>query len=156
MGVFNYYGLITIILILIPNIVWAINRQGDFSQKYNNKAVETVEQIGRFGCFITMIVNIPYAYNGFFFDYAEKVYVSVNIVLVSAYIFTWIIKGKHESVAFALILSILPSVLFLFDGIMLVNAPLIVFSILFAPSHVYISYKNTVIPKHKANDEARR
>ena len=42
----------------------------------------------------------------------------------------------------ALALSIIPSMLFLFSGIMSRSVLLIIASVLFAPSHIVISYKN--------------
>ena len=42
----------------------------------------------------------------------------------------------------ALALSIIPSMLFLFSGIMSRSVLLIITSVLFAPSHIVISYKN--------------
>ena len=47
----NYWGLIFVILILIPNIVFAITCKDGFENRYQNKLVEILEQIGRFGCF---------------------------------------------------------------------------------------------------------
>ncbi len=47
----NYWGLIFVILILIPNIVFAITCKDGFENRYQNKLVESLEQIGRVGCF---------------------------------------------------------------------------------------------------------
>ena len=47
----NYWGLIFVIVILIPNIVFAITCKDGFENRYQNKLVESLEQIGRFGCF---------------------------------------------------------------------------------------------------------
>lgn len=74
MGVFNFYGLIAVVTILVPNLMWAMGKKGEFTEYYNNKLVSVLEQIGRFGCFITMIVNIPYTYFGYFFEYGNLVY----------------------------------------------------------------------------------
>ena len=54
----------------------------------------------------------------------------------------WIICFKKNSVFRALALSIIPSMLFLFSGIMSRSVLLIIASVLFAPSHIVISYKN--------------
>lgn len=60
----NYYGLIIIAIIMIPNIVFAIKNKDGFQNYRNNKSIEILEQIGRYGCFIFMIVNIPKTYFG--------------------------------------------------------------------------------------------
>ena len=49
---------------------------------------------------------------------------------------------KKNSVFRALALSIIHSMLFLFSGIMSRSVLLIIASVLFAPSHIVISYKN--------------
>ena len=44
---FNFYGLIFIAVIMIPNIIFAMKHKDGFVNKYKNKAVETLEQVGR-------------------------------------------------------------------------------------------------------------
>ncbi|HKM35158.1 MAG TPA: hypothetical protein VJY54_10505 [Lachnospiraceae bacterium] len=52
-----------------------------------------------------------------------------------------------NSVFRALALSVLPSLLFLFCGIMSRTILLIVAAVLFAPCHILLSYKNAVLFK---------
>lgn len=129
---------------MIPNIVYAVRHQNDNADTYRNKKVVVAEQIGRFGCFVLMIFNIPYTYFNFWFDYALIVYLSVNGGLCIAYIIFWIVCGRKPGWLRALSLSILPSCVFLFSGIVFANIPLIVFSVLFAVTHIFISCKNAV------------
>lgn len=138
----NIFGLIFIIVIMIPNIVFAVKCKDGFANKWNNKFVEIIEQIGRFGCFIFMIINIPGTYLGWRSDEAFAVYLMVNAFLVMSYCLIWMVCFRKSSVFRALALSVIPSVLFLFSGIMSRSALLIVSSVLFAPSHIMISYKN--------------
>lgn len=58
MNWFNYYGLIIMVLIMVPNIVYAIKHKNDNCESYNNKLTILFEQIGRYGCFVFMILNI--------------------------------------------------------------------------------------------------
>ena len=55
---FNVFGLIYIVAIMIPNIVFAIKCKDGFDNKWKNKYVEAIEQVGRLGCFGFMIINI--------------------------------------------------------------------------------------------------
>lgn len=142
MGWFNIYGLIIIAVIMIPNIVFAIKIQNGFENLWHNKIVETLEQIGRFGCFGLMIFNIPYTYIGFWFDNALAVYIIVCTVLVTAYCLVWVIFFRKNCLFRAVALSVIPSVLFLFCAVMLLNVPLIIMSLIFAPCHILISVKN--------------
>ena len=138
----NPFGLILIIVIMIPNIVFAIKCKDGFDNKWNNKYVEGIEQVGRFGCFGFMIINIPKTYFGWWSDEAFAIYLIVDVILGALYCMIWIICFKKNSIFRALALSIIPSVLFLFSGIMSRSILLIIASILFAPSHIMISYKN--------------
>lgn len=143
MGWLNYYGLIFIAIIMIPNIVFAIKNKDGFQNNRNNKPIEILEQIGRYGCFIFMIVNIPKTYFGWWFDGALTAYLIVNFTLITAYCAIWGVCFKKNNTFRALSLSIIPSFVFLFSGIMIRSILLIISAVLFAPSHILISYKNT-------------
>lgn len=144
MGWFNYYGLAIVAIIMIPNIVYAIANKNCSENAYNNKFVTISEQLGRYGCIIFMIINMPYTYFDFWFNNAFIIYLSVNGGLCLAYLIFWVICWKQNGLLKAFSLSILPTVIFLFSGIMLANIPLIVFSVLFGASHIFISYKYAV------------
>ena len=141
---FNYYGLIIIAIIMIPNIIFAIKRKDGFANSYKNKAVEILEQIGRYGCFVFMIFNVPYTYFNFWFDYALAVYLSVNGTLCLAYVTFWIVCWNKGGKLKALSLSIIPTIVFLFSGVALTNVPLIAFAILFGVNHILLSYRNAI------------
>ena len=127
---------------MIPNILFAMKCKDGFVNKWNNKSVETVEQIGRFGCFGFMIINIPGTWFGWWSDEAFAVYLVVDAVLVTLYCVIWAACFRKSSVFRALALSIIPSVLFLFSGIMSRSILLTIAAVLFAPSHILISYQN--------------
>lgn len=143
MGWFNYYGLIFIAVIMIPNIIFAVRHKDGFTNKYQNKAVEAMEQIGRYACFVLMIFNIPYTYFNFWFNGALTAYISGNGVLCLAYLIFWIVCRNQNGKLRAISLSVLPSVVFLLSGILLANIPLIAFAVLFAINHILLSYKNS-------------
>ena len=139
---FNIFGLIFIVVILIPNIIFATKWKDSFDIKWKNKYVEVMEQVGRFGCFGFMVINIPGTWFGWWSDEAFALYLIVDGILVTIYCATWIIYFKKSSVFRALALSIIPSILFLFSGIMSRSVLLIIATVLFAPSHILISYRN--------------
>lgn len=145
MGWFNTYGLILMILIMLPNVIFSIKRKEAFDNVWHNRTIEIFEQIGRFGCFIFMIINIPYTWSGFWFYGASTVYILVNLALVAIYCVIWIVCFNKNSIFKALALSILPAVIFFFSGIMLLSVPLIIASAIFAACHITISYKNAVL-----------
>ena len=138
----NVFGLVMVAVIMIPNILFAMKCKDGFVNKWNNKFMETVEQIGRFGCFGFMIINIPGTWFGWWSDEAFAVYLVVDAVLVTLYCVIWAVCFRKSSVFRALALSIIPSVLFLFSGIMSRSILLTIAAVLFAPSHILISYQN--------------
>lgn len=138
----NLSALAFIIIIMIPNIMFAIKCQNGFENKWNNKVVIFFEQIGRYGCFGFMIINIPGTWFGWWSDEAFAVYLIVNAILLIFYCAIWFIYRLKNSIFKALALSIIPSAAFIFSGIMCRSILLIIASIVFAPSHILISYKN--------------
>lgn len=139
---FNYYGIAIMSAIMLPNVIYAVKCKDGFKNKERNKALEIAEQVGRYACFVLMIFNIPYTYFGFWFDCAFTVYLAVNGVLCLIYLIFWAVFRNANSVARALSLSVTPSVIFLFSGVMLLNIPLTVFAVTFAVCHIMLSLKN--------------
>ena len=138
----NPFGLVFMAVILIPNIVFALKCKDGFANKWENKTVQIIEQVGRFGCFGFMIVNIPGTCFGWWSDEAFALYLIADTLLVLIYCLIWIVCFQKNSLFRALALSIIPSILFLFSGIMSRSVLLILYAALFAPSHIVISYKN--------------
>ena len=139
---FNIFGLAFITAIMIPNIIFALKHKEAFENRYHNKTIEITEQIGRFGCFGFMIFNIPTTWFGWWSDEAFAIYLMVDAVLIVLYCTIWVIYWRKNNVFKAMALSIIPSAIFLFSGIMCRSILLIISSLLFAPAHIFISYKN--------------
>ena len=142
MSWFNFIGLIFVAVILIPNIIFAAKNKDGFQNFYHNKFVEIFEQIGRFGCFITMFLTPPLLNLGFKINGAKTAYIITGAVLVALYCLGWIVFRKENSIRKSLALSIIPSLLFIESGLLSLNFPLIILSLIFAPCHIIISYKN--------------
>jgi len=142
MNWFNLYGLIILTVMMIPNVIDAKLHPEHFENLFQNKALEILEQVGRFGSFLLMVVNIPRLCSGFWIENGQIIYIAVNAVLLTIYILGWVILRSRMAVFRAYLLSVTPSAIFLFSGIMLAYGPLIVLSILFAICHITISVKN--------------
>ncbi len=153
MNWFNVFGLAMVAVILIPNIVFAIRCKDGFANQWHNPAVETAEQIGRFGCFGFMIFNIPGTWFGWWSDETFTLYLVVDAILAALYCLIWILCFRKSSVFRALALSILPSLLFLFSGIMSRSILLTLAAVIFAPSHILLSYQNAKKSLQPATEE---
>ena len=68
MSWFNFYGLLFVAAILVPNLLFAMRHREGFENLWQNKTVETLEQIDRFACFGLMVFNIPGTWFGFASD----------------------------------------------------------------------------------------
>lgn len=142
MGWINIFGLVFMVIIMIPNVVFALKCRDGFENRQKNKIIEVLEQVGRYGCFAFMVINIPGTWFGWASDEAFALYLIVDAVLVTAYCVIWAVCIKKNRVFRALSLSIIPSVIFLFSGIMSRSVLLMISAIVFAPCHILISYKN--------------
>ncbi len=142
MTYFNCLGFIFVIIILIPNIVFAIRCKDGFENRYQNIVVEVLEQVGRFGCFFSMFVTIPFMNKGYWFKHGETVYLILGGILVGLYCLGWILFRRENSVVKSLYLSVIPSLLFLESSIVSGNILLLIFAVVFAPCHILISYRN--------------
>ena len=138
----HIFGTAFIVIIMVPNIIYALKCKEGFENRWNNKVVEIIEQIGRFGCFGFMVVNIPGTWFGWWSDEAFAMYLIVNSILIVLYCLIWFICFRKNTIFKAVALSVIPSVIFLFSGIMSRSVLLIVASLLFSPAHILISYKN--------------
>lgn len=139
---FNVFGFILIAILMVPNMVYFTKRRKETPHKWNNKIVEIIEQIGRIGCTFFMIINIPGLWSGWGSGELLTIYLIVNTGFVVAYCLIWTMGFNRNSVSAVLALSGIPSALFLFSGIAIRYVPLIVAALIFAPSHILISYKN--------------
>lgn len=142
MSWFNYYGLIAVVAILLPNIIAAMVDKDAFQNKFNSKALVVVEQVGRYCSMAFMVFNIPYTYFNFWFDNALAVYLIVGGCLILFYYLGWIVFRKNMCTIKMIWLSVTPTVLFLFCAILVASIPLVLSSILFGIGHITISYNN--------------
>ena len=139
---FNYYGLIIVAAIMLPNIIVAIVDKSSFKNSFNNRAILVVEQIGRYCSMAFLIFNIPYTFCGFWFDDALTVYIVVAACLLLFYYMGWIFYRKKMCLAKMIWLSVTPTVLFLFCAVMIGSIPLTVSAIIFGVGHITVSCKN--------------
>ena len=81
----NIFGVIFTVIIIIPNNLYTIKIKDGFENKWNNKLIEIIEQLGRFGCLKFMIINIPGTWFGWWSDEAFAIYLIVNIILITLF-----------------------------------------------------------------------
>ena len=145
---FNPWGFLFISIIMIPNIIFAIKNKETFEnsiQKKWFKILEIFEQIGRYGCFFCMMFNISGTYFGFSSNFSFRIYLIINGILIFFYCLIWITHFRKNNLFRGISLSVIPSIIFLFSGIISQSILLIIFAIIFAPCHIAISVENQKI-----------
>lgn len=143
---FNPWGFLFLSIIMIPNIIFAIKNKEAFEnsiQKKWFKILEIFEQIGRYGCFFCMMFNISGTYFGFSSNFSFRIYLIINGILIFSYCLIWITHFRKNNLFRGISLSVIPSIIFLFSGIISKSILLIIFAVIFAPCHIAISILNT-------------
>ena len=143
MGWINVFGLIFVVLLLIPNIIYAIKVK-DQQNKCTNKAMNIVEQIGRYGSMLLMVFNIGLAEFGFASVFEFLIYLFGNTILIITYWIIWGLYFKNQTYAKQMSLAVIPTCLFLLSGITLQHYLLILFAVIFGIAHVYVTNYNRV------------
>ena len=140
-GWINVFGAIIVIIMLIPNIVYAIKNKGE-KNYCTNRFMNIVEQIGRYSCIVLMWLPLVVWKFGFASVFEMLLYMACNGILLSAYWIAFAFYMKRKTARLALILAILPSCIFLLCGILLRHWLLACFAVLFAVGHIYVTYMN--------------
>lgn len=141
MGWLNLFGLMIVVLMLAPNILCAL-RHRNVQNRCTSRLANAAEQIGRYGCMFLMVFNIGIAELGFRAPGAFLAYLIGNVVLLLAYFACWIVYGKKRSQLVALMLALLPTLLFLVSGLTMRHWLLVGFAVLFGAAHIYITAVN--------------
>ena len=139
---FNYFGVIFIIVLLLHNIYASIFKKELFVNKFDDRLLIKLENIGRYLCMILMVINIQDLYGGFKSVEAFVAYLGINIILLGLYYIVWFIFYKFNNIYKNMILGIIPSLMFIISGILQNHLLLIISGIVFAYAHLKIIWKN--------------
>jgi len=139
----NLFGLITVVLMLIPNILYAIKFKGQEKKCKCCRSMYILEQVGRYGSMFLMAFNIGIAEFGFTSETHFAIYAISNIALLVAYWLVYALYFHKRKNWKSMALAIIPSCVFLIDGIMLRHYLLVSFAIMFAFSHICITRKDS-------------
>lgn len=137
----NVFGLIIVILILIPNIIYTIKFK-DVKNECMNKFMNILEQIGRYTCMIFMVFNLGLAKFGFASVAAFLIYFLGNTVLLLAYWIVWILFFIKQTSWKSMALAIIPVCIFMICGVTLKHVLLIISAVVFAVGHIYVTVQN--------------
>ena len=138
---FNLYGIIMMFLVMIPNIIYFQKNKNIEAKKFNKgTSLEISENILRYGMIIFFIINTGLFEYGFAGKYAVITWIISAIVMTAIYYVCWYGYFKNKSYKLEMLLSSVPSVLFIFTGIMMRRYAALVLAVLFAAVHIYATY----------------
>ena len=140
-GWINLAGGIIVILMLIPNIVYAL-RNRDERNLCENRLMNVVEQIGRYGCIALMWLPLLVWKFGFRSVFEMLLYFGGNGALLAAYWLVYARYMKRRTAGRALALAVIPACIFLLSGLLLRHWLLVGFAVLFAVGHIYVTVQN--------------
>ena len=116
------FGLVLVILLLIPNIIYAVRVK---NQK--NKCT-----------------NIGIVESGFPSINAFIIYLVGNTVLMLSYWIIWMLYFNKQTYREQMALAVIPTGIFLLSGITMLHYFLIIFAVIFGIGHIYVTSRNKV------------
>jgi hypothetical protein len=144
----NIFGLSIVILMLLPNIIYAIKLK-TFENKCKNKMMNRMEQIGRYASMFFMVFKIGLYEFGFRSNVEFVIWLFVTTLLLLLYWLFWYIFFGSPRNTLPMILAILPSAVFITYGLFLRHWLLIISGILFSIGHIYVTYQNNQVAQNK-------
>lgn len=142
-SIFNLFCAGIVVLLLIPNLIYALRHKGGGISS-PNRAINLLEQIGRFGCMIFMVVPLGVKGGGLGFYSLEGLFIWVigTALLLLAYYACWGFFAWRPGRKLALALALIPCGIFLLSAVLLRHWVLAVFTGLFTGTHLYIVRHN--------------
>jgi len=137
----NFAGALIVILMLIPNIIYAI-RNKEETNRCTNQWMNRMEQTGRYACIVLMCMPLLVWKFSFRSNLEMVLYLVGNGILLGTYLFVFSRYLKEKNAGRALILAILPACIFFWSGLMLRHWLLVFAAVLFSIGHIYVTKKN--------------
>lgn len=139
-GWINLVGIGIIVLIMVPNIIYAVRqKQVETKMKVPN-CLLICEQIGRYGCMALMCLPLLVWIFTFESTVELLIYFVGNGVLLLGYYLFWVQYFRKKILANAMALAVIPSLIFLLSGIVLRHWLLVGAAVIFGIAHCRITY----------------
>lgn len=140
-GWINGFGAIIIIVMMIPNILFAVKNK-DMTNRCDNRMMNVIEQIGRYACLVLMWLPLLVWKFGFRSVFEMFAYIIGSGILLTVYLVIWVLYFKKPTMRTAVSLAVIPTIIFLLCGILLRHWLLVAAALLFGVGHIYVTMKN--------------
>ena len=154
-GWINGFGAAFVLLMLLPNIIYALKNKGE-KNRCTNRLMNALEQLGRYACIVLMWLPLLVWRFGFAAVWVMLLYLAGNGALLAAY---WVVFAqylKKKTKARAILLAVLPTCIFLLSGLLLRHWLLVGFALLFGVAHGYVTRQNIKAEEGEAACSANR
>ena len=139
-GWINIFGAVIVLLIMIPNILYALNNKDETEAISVPRYLTVCEQIGRYGCIILMWLPLMVWKFGFNSNEEFVIYLFFNGFLIIAYYLCWVGYFKQKTLKTGMALAVIPTTIFLVSALLLRHWVLAFFALLFGFAHIRITY----------------
>ncbi len=144
-GWINLFGGIIVVLMLIPNVVYALKNR-DEKNRCTSRWMNLMEQVGRYACIALMWLPLLVWKFGFKSPAEMLLYFVGNGGLLLIYWLVYARYLKEKTPRRAMTLAIVPACIFLLSGLLLRHWLLVGFALLFAVGHLYVTRRNLSEP----------
>ncbi|MCQ2563411.1 MAG: hypothetical protein MJ128_02825 [Mogibacterium sp.] len=138
-GWINLFGAIIVLLIIIPNIIYALRKKNETEAPDVPQYLTVCEQTGRYGCIILMWLPLMVWEFGFKSNEEFVIYLFLNGILIIIYYLYWAGYFKQKTLKKGLVLAIIPTTIFLVSALLLRHWLLAFFALLFGFAHIRIT-----------------
>lgn len=140
-GWINAAGGTVVVLLLVPNLLYAWKRPGG-TNRCESRLMNALEQIGRYGSMALMVFPVGAGKFGFPGVGAMLAYLLGNGGLLVCYWSCWALYLRRATRDRALALAVIPACIFLLSGLTLRHWPLVLSGAVFAVGHIFVTRSN--------------
>lgn len=141
LSLINIQGIVIALLILLPNIIYAVKFR-DIENRCKSKVMNIIEQIGRYASLFFICFNVDFNEIGISSQEVFAIYYVSNTILLIAYWIIWVLYFKKKRLWKTMALALIPTAIFLLNGITLRHDLLVISAIVFGIGHIYVTYQN--------------
>ena len=137
----NLPGLMAMVALLVPNLLYAA-RHPIAKNLCHSRLLPILEQVGRYGCMLLMCVRLP------LLTYTQGapawsiVWLSLVTPLLFVYWLAWMAYFRRQNARTAILLAVVPALVFFISGLLWLSIPLMVLALVFGVAHTLITRAN--------------
>lgn len=139
-NLFNWYGLVFAIFLLLPDIAYIRNNKIDRTI-FDNKAMLYIERIGKYCSIFLMGINIGVLEGGFTKPIMETFWMISTCVLTVIAAILWLLCFYRFSKLCAYFLTAVTAVIFMMSGLLQVKTLLLTAGVVYLIGQLYVTNK---------------